>query len=252
MHKIFAKPLFLGKKVVFLPQCHSTNDELVSLTRKSAEQEGAVIYTNHQKKGKGQRGNAWVAESGKNVLMSVLLRPKFLSPKDQFYLNLIGGLAIVDTLKGHTTDKAFLKWPNDVYLNEKKIAGVLIENNLRGTALESAVVGVGLNVNQAGFNIPRATSIYLETNIKNEIVDVIEELLIHLEKWYLKLKAGDRSAILDHYHRLLMWRGEKRKFRHVKEEIFGEIVGIDQHGRLVINHDGNLHCYGIKEIEFIG
>ncbi|WP_370089259.1 biotin--[acetyl-CoA-carboxylase] ligase [Ekhidna sp.] len=252
MHKIFAKPLFLGKKVVFLPQCHSTNDELVMMARKSNEPEGTVIYTDYQKKGKGQRGNIWVAEPGKNVLMSVLLRPKFLSPQDQYYLNLIAGLAIVDTLKGFIHKSISLKWPNDVYVEDRKIAGVLIENNLRGSMLEYSVVGIGLNVNQSGFDIQTATSVYLAAGEKYQVQEVMEELLLHLEGWYLKLKNGDRSKIQDQYLNLLMWRGELRRFRSSDGEFDGEIVGIDSHGRLNINSKGRLQSFGIKEVEFIG
>ena len=252
MHKIFAKTLFLGKKVVFLPQCHSTNDELATLAKNSKEPEGLVLYTKDQTKGKGQRGNVWLAEPGKNMLISVLLRPRFLDPQNQFYLNLITGLAIIDVLMESIPNHLTLKWPNDVYIQDRKIAGILIESNIRGSSVESAIVGVGLNVNQNGFNLPKATSISIETGDDFVLNDVMENFLLHLEKWYLKLKSGDKRAILDQYHQLLMWRGEKRKFRRANEELFGEIIGIDQHGRLSINHDGILHHYNIKEIEFIG
>ena len=123
---------------------------------------------------------------------------------------------------------------------------------MRGSTLESSIVGVGLNVNQKGFALPKATSILIETGGFFDLNDVLENFLLKLEKWYLKLKAGERAAILDQYHQLLMWRGEKRKFRHADEEFFGEIVGIDQHGRLAINHGGSLYYYGIKEVEFVG
>ncbi|WP_425390402.1 biotin--[acetyl-CoA-carboxylase] ligase [Ekhidna sp.] len=252
MHKIFAKPLFLGKKVVFLPQCHSTNDELTSLSKNNKEPEGIVLYTNNQIKGKGQRGNLWIAEPGKNVLMSVLLKPTFLDPQNQYYLNLITGLAIIDALKNHVSHNLVLKWPNDVYVNEKKIAGILIESNIRGSVLESSVVGVGLNVNQGGFNFPKATSLYLETGSKFEILDIMEELLQHLEKWYMRLKSGNKDQILSSYHELLMWRGERRHFKAKDKEFVGEIVGINEHGNLTINYNGDLKQYGIKEIEFVG
>ncbi|MEP1034921.1 biotin--[acetyl-CoA-carboxylase] ligase [Ekhidna sp.] len=237
--------------MVFLPQCHSTNDELVQMTRKSNEPEGTLVYTDDQQMGKGQRGNAWITEPGKNILMSVLLRPNFLSPSNQFYLNLISGLAIVDTLKSHVTSEVLLKWPNDVFINGNKISGVLIENNLRGNRLESAVVGIGINVNQQGFRINTATSLVMETNIEFDRNELIETLLCRLEKWYLQLKNGSTTYILDEYHKLLMWRGEVKIFKSKNEEFEGEIVGIDQHGKLAINQDGNLRTFGIKEVEFM-
>lgn len=251
MHKIFAKPLFLGKKVVFLPQCHSTNDELAQMIKKNEEVEGTVVFSDDQIKGKGQRGNAWVAEPSKNILMSVLLRPKFLPPAHQYFLNLVAGLAIVDTLKDYSDANIQLKWPNDVYIDGKKISGILIENNLRGNSLESAIVGVGLNVNQQGFALNTATSMTLETGQAFDRTEVMENLLCYLEKWYLQLKNGKMSSILDQYHKLLMWRGEVRTFRSSSGEFEGEIVGIDKNGNLSINQAGSLQTFGIKEVEFL-
>ena len=253
MHKIFAKPLFLGKKVVFLPQCHSTNDELVNMTKKSDEPEGLVVYTDHQTDGRGQRGNIWFAEPGKNILMSVLLRPAFLSVSDQFYLNLVTGLAIVDTLKQYTSATVQLKWPNDIYINQKKVCGILIESNLRGALLESSVLGIGLNLNQKGFNLPSATSVVLETGLEHNKVEVMEDILHNLEAWYLKLRGGNKSEILEAYHKLLMWKGEKREFMAEGLYFYGTIQGIDTSGKLVvIGENGDTRAFGLKEIEFIG
>jgi BirA family biotin operon repressor/biotin-[acetyl-CoA-carboxylase] ligase len=251
LHKIFAKPLFLGKKVVFLPQCHSTNDELVMLAKISNQPEGMVVYTDHQENGKGQRGNIWVAEPGKNVLMSVLLQPKFLKPQDQYLLNLVAGLAIVDTLNHYTSDQILLKWPNDVFINEMKISGVLIESNTRGSMLESSVVGIGLNLNQGGFYVPKATSLLIETGKENNKLEVIDHLLSHLEKWYLKLKNNRIEEILTCYHSHLMWRGEERLFKAEGKEFTGEIIGIDSNGRLILKVNNELKSFGIKEVEFV-
>lgn len=251
MHKIFAKPLFLGKKVVFLPQCHSTNDELVSIAKNSNEPEGFVLYTDDQIRGKGQRGNVWVTEPHKNILMSVLLKPKFLTPKDQYFLNLVVGLAAIDLLRNYSEGNLKLKWPNDVYLNEKKIGGILIENNLRGTVLESSIAGIGLNVNQKGFNISTATSLYLETGKENDRTEIMEKFLVYLEHWYLRLKSSSQSIILGEYHKLMMWRGELRVFESDGEEFEGEILGIDSNGRLTINRAGKLLNFGIKEVKFV-
>ncbi len=223
----------------------------MNLAKNPHEAEGLIVYSNDQTSGKGQRGNQWLAESGKNILMSLLLRPKFLDPKNQFYLNLIAGLAIVDAIESLTDGNVTLKWPNDVYLNGKKLAGILIENNLRGSNLESSVVGIGLNVNQKSFNMPKATSLRLETGQKYDLQEILEELTVQIERWYLKLKSGENDVILSKYHELLMWRGEQRKFKVKENEFLGEIIGIDEHGRLAINHHHGLHYYGIKEVEFI-
>ena len=251
MHKIFAKPLFFGKKVYFLPQCHSTNDELLSLARQSNEPEGTVLYTNDQTRGKGQRGNIWLAEPGKNILMSILLRPKQISPSDQYYLNLIAGLALVDSLKEYNVQQLSLKWPNDIYIGEKKAGGVLIENNLRSNRLEYAVLGIGLNVNQQAFSLKKATSLFLEINREINCDNLIDSILFYIENWYLKLKAGDLQNILSSYQSLLFWRGELHRYKSEEGEFDGEIVGINNSGDLAVNCSGELKTFKIKEIEFL-
>ncbi|NQZ74786.1 MAG: biotin--[acetyl-CoA-carboxylase] ligase [Ekhidna sp.] len=252
MHKIFAKPSFLGKKVVFLPQCHSTNDELLALSKAGDLPEGMVLYTNDQQRGKGQRGNIWLSEPGKNITMSLFLRPKFLKISNQHYLNLIVGLGIVDTIAAYLSTPATLKWPNDVYVDSRKISGVLIENTIRGGFLESSIVGIGMNVNQRAFSLPIATSISLESGVKSDLMKVIESLLLNIEKWYLLLKAGRTEQILNVYHETLMWRGEKRVFQSGSNEFVGQILGIHSDGRLKMLVNDSERLFGLKEIEFVG
>lgn len=252
MHKFFAKPLFLGKKVEFLPQCHSTNDELTNIVKKGNQPEGLILYTDHQLKGKGQRGNVWLDEPGKNILMSVYLKPKNLAVGIQYYLTLIAGLAVSDALRIYLDATIELKWPNDVYVNGRKISGILIENNLRGTLIESSIVGIGLNLNQRGFSLPSATSIFLETNSVIEREECMEEIVANLEKWYLKLNAGLLKEIRDTYHDRLMWKGEVHDFRSNNIEFEGVILGIDDLGRLEIeDQSGVKRCFNVKEVEFI-
>ncbi|MEP0986725.1 biotin--[acetyl-CoA-carboxylase] ligase [Ekhidna sp.] len=237
--------------MVFLPQCHSTNDELMLLAKNSAVPEGMVVFTDNQTKGKGQRGNDWISDPGKNVLMSVLLLPKFIAPASQFNLNLISGLAIVETLRRETSKKILLKWPNDVYLNEKKIAGILIESIVRGSKIEASIIGVGLNVNQHEFSVPNATSLFIEEGVNFDKLEIMESFLCNMEKWYLKLKNGANDEILAAYHNLLMWRGEKRIFRSSKGEFEGEIIGINNQGQLEISSVNGPMTFNIKEVEFI-
>lgn len=252
MHKIFAKPLFLGKKVLFLSQCHSTNEELLSLARKSNEPEGLVVYTDHQKKGRGQRGNAWLDEPGKNILMSVLLRPGFLIPSKQYLLNLIAGLAALDVLREVINSQTIsLKWPNDIYIDEKKVGGILIESAFKGTILEYAVLGIGININQGGFNLLNATSVFLETGIHLDRLDVMDDFLHYLEKWFLKLKNGKEELILEAYHNNLLWKDELHSFIVDGREQKGMISGIDQNGKLKLEIDFEVRLFNIKEIEFI-
>lgn len=252
MHKFFAKPLFLGKKVEFLPQCHSTNDELTNIVKKGNQPEGLILYTDHQQKGKGQRGNIWLDEPGKNILMSIYLKPKNLAIGIQYYLTLIAGLAVTDAIQKYLDARIELKWPNDVYVNGRKISGILIENNLRGTLIESSIVGIGLNLNQQGFSLPSATSIFLETNSLTVREECMEEIVASLEKWYLKLNAGLLNEIRSAYHERLMWKNEIHCFKANNGEFEGVILGIDEHGRLEVeDRSGVKRCFNVKEVEFL-
>lgn len=214
--------------------------------------EGTLVYTDHQLSGRGQRGNVWLDHAGKNLLTSILLQPKFLPVQKQFLLNLVAGLAIVQSIeKLCSTLKPQLKWPNDVFIGDRKVAGVLIENTIKGRTLDTSVVGIGINVNQTDFRLHTATSVLLD---HGELIDrevLLEELLLALEGWYLKLKAGGESEILSAYHRLLRWQGEMHLFKTGSDVFNGVIKGIDEVGRLVISEGDIVRKFNIKEVEFI-
>ncbi len=252
MHKIFAKPLFLGKKVIFLPDCHSTNDEMSSMIKKEDFSEGLVIYTDHQKSGKGQRGNVWLDEPGKNVLMSVLIKPSYLLISEQHLLNVVIGLSVIRTLAEHIEEKRLkLKWPNDVLVDNNKICGILVENTIKGDKLENSVIGTGINLNQKAFNLPTATSLAIETDQVFNREDFMEKLLIDIEYFLLKLKNGQKSLLLQLYHEKLYRKGEEASYRDMDGEFSGVILGIDNTGKLIVSKNGSFKNYGIKEIEFL-
>ena len=114
MHKFFAKTQFIGKNVIYLPECHSTNTEMQTFLKKASLEEGTVVMADFQIKGRGQLKDKWVSQKGKNILMSVLLKPTFLSLDQQFYLTIALGLAIVDALGHFIGNDLKIKWPNDI------------------------------------------------------------------------------------------------------------------------------------------
>ncbi|MBC6399408.1 MAG: biotin--[acetyl-CoA-carboxylase] ligase [Ekhidna sp.] len=242
----------MGKSVVYLPQCHSTNDELSNLAKKSDIKEGTVLYTGYQTKGKGQRGNKWVAEPHKNVLMSIFLRPGKIKLSNQYFLNLIIGLAAIEVLDQLVDTPKYLKWPNDIYIRENKIGGSLIESSVKEKNLETVVVGIGLNVNQNGIPVPKATSIFLETNRFYDIEDVIEKLLCKIEEWYDKLLREDFLEIKSQYYQRLMWFNDIHEYESDSVRFKGKITGIDEYGRLLVETiNGLRRTFRIKEVEFI-
>ena len=202
--------LFIGKNVLFLPEVESTNTYAINLLRNVNAIEGTVIYTNNQTQGKGQRGTVWSSEIGKNITLSIILQPKFLSINQSFYLSKITALACYDVLTeildaSHYDIK--IKWPNDILVNKKKIGGILIENNLNGSHIQHAVIGVGLNVNQQNFGElgDIATSLFKEKNKNYDTSFIMELLFSKLEKWYLKListrlKKFEETDTMSYYY----------------------------------------------------
>lgn len=252
MHKYFAKSLFLGKKVDFLPECHSTNDELNQRVKNNEIPEGYLILTDHQVKGRGQRGNAWLSDPGKNLLFSFFIKPKFLLARQAYLLNIISGLAVIKILRPLIDHKTLsLKWPNDAFVDDRKIAGILVETSVETSGISSAVIGIGLNVNQDFFHLNSATSVKMETNQTIDREMLLEEFLVAFESYYLKLKAGHQDQILETYYSLMRWRGEVHRFRSRDLDFDGEIIGINEVGRLVIKTHHRIESFDVKEVEFL-
>ncbi len=252
LYKIPARTLFTGKRLIYVPECHSTNDLATQILDQSPAHEGTVVITDRQLKGRGQRGNAWVSADFLNLTLSVVLRPTFLSIRDQFYLNVVASLSVHDAVRQLLDSPIFVKWPNDVIANGGKIAGILIENQLQGAAIQASVVGIGLNVNQTEFGLPSATSLALQARRQFDTSVVFEILMERLEARYLQLRQGKGKALNAAYHDVLYGRGELRRFASGEREFSGTIVGIDPSGRLQIDSGGDVASFGIQEIRYLG
>lgn len=250
MHKTFSKNLFIGKKVVYLPKCHSTNSIAIQLVTLEHANEGTLVLTDEQLAGRGQRGNAWESEPGRNITMTVVLRPVFLKPMQQFHLTMVVSLAVKKTLDDFGLKEVKVKWPNDVYVGNRKIAGILIENTLRGNIIESSVVGIGLNLNQERFQTERATSVKIETGSEADTGEVLAALTGNMEASYLQLRAGMVEKIEAAYLDGLLGWNEDRWFKDGEGCFEGRILGVSEQGRLKMEKNGILKEYDLKEIEF--
>ena len=145
-----------------LPSCRSTNQVASDLLSVKKPNEGLVVLTRNQTEGRGQRGSHWESEPGKNLTFSTILKPTFLPISRIFDLTIVASLAIVRSLADFGLESCKIKWPNDIYCRDAKIAGILIENAVRANQIEWAIVGIGLNVNQTKFLTADATSTKLE------------------------------------------------------------------------------------------
>ena len=250
--------LFIGQQLIFLHEVDSTNTYATNLLRNVNVAEGTIVSTDSQTKGKGQRGAVWNSETGSNITISCVLKPHFLSIKNTFYLSKISALAIYDVLTELLPSSQFdikIKWPNDILVNQKKIAGILIENNFNRDILQHSVIGIGINVNQQAFeNLQNtASSLKLLTHQAFNKNDILEKLCRQLEKWYLKLKALKFLEIDEQYIHHLFGLNELNLFIDSKNKEFNAvIVGINSDGKLILKHrDGNLYNYEVKEIKLV-
>lgn len=250
--------LFIGKNLLFLHEVESTNTYAMNLLRNVNAIEGTVVYTDNQTKGKGQRGATWSSEIAQNMTASIILKPHFLSIDNTFYLSKISALAVYDVLAEILSSSQYdikIKWPNDILVNQKKIAGILIENNFSHTSIQHSILGVGLNVNQLNFNeFERiATSLKSLTGNNYNRTEVLELLCSKLEKWYLKLKEQKEKLIDELYLSQLFGLNETLSFVDLLGlEFRGKILGVTKKGKLMIEIDHvAIKEFDIKEVKFV-
>ncbi len=224
----------------------------MDLLSKTKPSEGTAIIAGHQTAGRGQIGRSWYASPGCNVLASVILYPRWLGARDQFGLSQAAALAVADTVRPYAP--AQVKWPNDVYVGDAKVAGILIQNSLTGGQIQWSVVGIGLNVNEANFppDLPKAASL-LQIGGSTVPLDAIrEQLFRHLEQRYLQLKAHPEYLAADYLANLYRYDAWHTYLRAETGQRFrGKITGIDNAGRLgILSEDGTHSYFDLKEVVF--
>jgi len=253
LHKIFANTLFIGKQIISLPSCHSTNDLMAQMSAKNKLHEGAIIITQHQTKGKGQRGNQWNSPEGKNLTFSIFLKPNFLKPAQQFELNRMVSLALLDVVKDLSEEaKVFVKWPNDLILNKKKVAGILIENSINQNGISESIVGIGLNVNQSENLLSTATSLAKQFEQDFDLEKVLLQIVQRLEHYYLIVRSGDFRFIHELYESKLYLKDKVAYYEDAIGKFNGIIRKVHPDGVLEIEDESGIYRkYQFKEVRLL-
>jgi len=244
----------IGQEIHYFETLPSTQDLALSWAKERQVKSGSVIRAGHQTAGRGQANNTWQDEGGLNIACSVIYFPEFtLLPVQTFYLSKWVSLAVLDTLKPLLPEGLVIKWPNDIWYHERKLAGILIQTSISGTAVLSAVVGIGININQQQFgNLIRATSVKELTGEHHDLEAVMRELLSNLNRWLSVLEAGELERLDEAYLNCLLGLHQSRSFRLPDGQIIrGQVTGIDEHGRLQIVYNNSVHHFGFKEIEWL-
>ena len=249
MYKILANYGFASKIVHYLPSCHSTNEIAANMVGDELA-EGTIVITDNQTHGKGQRGNYWESEPYANLTFSLVLKPAFLLLQYQFRLTQVISLSIASVIQEKVSSIVKIKWPNDIYVNNKKIGGILIQNNVKGKKLEFSIIGIGLNLNQVVFANPIAVSLTNLTHDKFDTNNMLNEVINSISHTYNELKKGSYKDINDEYQKLLYAKEEIKTFE-ADTRFSGKIIGTDQIGRLLVQTSSGVQCYQNQEIKLI-
>ena len=218
---------------------------------------GTVIYTPSQTAGRGQKGNSWESEDGKNLTFSLLLKFPPVKARDQFYLSEAASLAVVDALTAQAGEGFAVKWPNDVYWQDKKVCGMLIENSLNGTDIATSIIGIGINVNQEHFvsDAPNPVSLINITSHEHDLEALLKQVCSSIEQVVNSL--SDDTARHDLHRRYMEALYRNDGAMHPFEDASGRrfmatIAGIAPDGTLALRHeDGTTHDYLFKEVKHI-
>ena len=244
--------ILTNKNFIVLKETDSTNNYAKQLIA-DKEEEGTVVLAHWQKNGKGQQGNFWESDPHKNLLFSLILYPNFLEAGKQFYLSKIVSLALAKVLSTKVKDVT-VKWPNDIYVGTKKIAGILIENTIKGTSLDSSLIGIGLNLNQEKFTSDAPNPISLKQLTEKEYVveEVLNEFVAAFNPLFDKLKSRSFSEIDEAYFSALFRNKEWCLYRKYGKEFEARITGIGEFGQLQLEgKSGAISEFMFKEVEFV-
>lgn len=187
-----------------------------------------------------------------NVTLSVLLKPSFLLANKQFDLNIAISLAIHDLLNAKQLQNLSIKWPNDIYVGDKKMGGILIENMLIGNYIGWSIIGIGLNINQLSFESPNATSLRIEMNGKEQDIQrLIENLAEFIEKRFLELKARKTAEQKNIYVENLFRFEEWHSYKVGDETLAGQIIDVSPTGKLIVKTPKTVKEFDFKEISYL-
>ena len=242
------------RRVIRLEETVSTNTYMRQLLREQELEEGTLVIADFQTEGRGQMGNSWTSEKGKNLLFSLLVYPREVQANAQFIISRIASLAVKKTID-RFADDIRVKWPNDIYWKDKKIAGMLIESDLRGRYIENSVIGIGMNVNQEWFpaGLPNPVSLWQVTGVEQDREQLLELFTREFFLLYREFQRGGISTIEDEYMLNLYRVNEYHWYEYKNGRFQAMIRDVLPSGYLVVRTlaEGEDRSYAFKEIAFV-
>ncbi len=239
--------------IIKLSAINSTNDYLKALMTKQVVTNYTVVTAVSQTQGKGQMGSVWLSDSGKNLTFSILIKDLIVAVEQLYTLNMVVSLAVLSVLEKHRIPSVAVKWPNDIMSGNYKIGGILIENSFKPDGEVFSVIGIGLNVNQPGFeHLPHAASLKMITGVDYELDTLLQELCTAIRQFVQKVNV-EPDSIWNLYHQKLFKRGVPMAFEKAKGEKFmGIIQQVSSDGLLtVLLENETVVSFGVKEIKML-
>lgn len=231
----------------------STNNYAMGIIRDGLAVHGNACFSYEQKHGRGRRGKIWNAETGKNIILSITIVPKTLTIYQQFHLTVATSLGCLDLFKKYAGDETMIKWPNDIFWNDRKAGGILIENVIKGNLWQWAIAGIGININQTEFNsdaVFKPVSLKQITGKDFDIVELAKELHELVMMRYSELEKGDFVKMLVEYNQYLFRSGDKVKLK-INNVVFETILkGVSPQGKLITG-DASEREFDFDEVEWI-
>tara|TARA_R110001583_G_scaffold123082_1_gene274395 strand:- start:15966 stop:16703 length:738 start_codon:yes stop_codon:yes gene_type:complete len=240
--------------IIKLNAIDSTNSYIKKLVAKSTLESYTAVVAKEQTLGRGQVGTTWVSEVGKNLTFSVLINFENFKIHHQFYLSMAVSLGVFNAINKNVKIDMAIKWPNDILAGKDKIAGILIENIIRGVGIRQSVIGIGLNVNQQNFpkNIGAATSLKNIYGIDFDTDELLEKIIISIQHFVNYIENENFEALKKRYIALLYKYQKPSMFEEKSDKVFlGKIIDVDESGKLVIELENEtIRKFSLKEIKF--
>lgn len=249
----------LSDKIIHISSCDSTNTSIAQLNTEKALRdgiglpEGTILRADFQSAGKGQRGNSWESEDGKNLLFSLLLTPSFIKANQQFYISQAVALGITKALNKYTNGIS-IKWPNDIYWENEKICGILIENVLEGSSIGRSICGIGININQTSFrsNAPNPISLRQITEKEYNLDILLNEIADNIMYFYALLKEDQTEIIRQTYRNNLFRKEGFHLFNDGNSDFKAKIKNIEESGILILESENGIDKrFAFKEVRYI-
>lgn len=241
----------MEEKIIRLKEIDSTNRFLREL-KDEQEDEMVVAVADFQTAGKGQGSHTWESEAGKNLLFSIKVNPRWVPVRQQFLLSMAGAIAIKEALETYV-DGIALKWPNDVYWNDKKISGTLIETSIDSKGIKTCIFGIGINVNQEAFHSDAPNPVSLRQILGHEVDkdELLQKVIEGFRRYYELLRRADYMDVSGIYHLSLYRRKGFHRYEDADGDFEGAFVEVEDDGHLIL-HDkqGVIRSYSFGEVKF--